>query len=73
MKSRDPKIEIVSEETLINGRGSKSRTPTKIPTKMGGAPLPKWDPIGFDHHSQMGNHREPCLRSPGWRRGRRPW
>ena len=22
--------------------------PTKIGSKMGGAPIPKWDPIGFD-------------------------
>ena len=27
--------------------------PTKIGSKMGGAPTPKWDPIGFDNHSHM--------------------
>ena len=27
--------------------------PTKIGPKMGGAPTPKWDPIGFDNHSRM--------------------
>ena len=28
--------------------------PTKIWTETGGAPTPKWDPIGFDNHSQIG-------------------
>ena len=26
--------------------------PTKLGPKMGGAPAPKWDPMGFDTHSQ---------------------
>ena len=27
--------------------------PTKIGSKMGGAPTPKWDPMGFDNHSLL--------------------
>ena len=35
--------------------------PSKIGSKTGGAPTPKWDPIGFDNHSQI---KSPRLSEP---------
>ena len=52
-----------------SGHGSKARNPpvnipipTKIGSKMGGAPTPKWDPINFDPQPYVHRQRDVALR-----------
>ena len=40
-------------------------TPTKIGSNMGGAPTPKWDPMGFDDHGHMADFPLGAMFVPG--------
>ena len=58
-------MRLLSESKITadtNGHGSKPRTPsehhpipTKIGSRMGGAPIPKWDLIGFEPWPNLGD------------------
>ena len=59
MKKASPRTHLAMGQKLVPSVNIP--IPTKIKTKMGGAPTPKWDPIGLDNHSHFWQGESPIF------------